>query len=99
MSLRRALLFALFLGLTAPTPAARAMSVTPTQVEMTSTGRVSRASITVVNDGSDAPPVELVVKRATLDEAGTPATSAGETSSPRPLRVLSPPRPRAKPSR
>jgi fimbrial chaperone protein len=55
-------------------PAARAMTVTPTQIEMTSTGRTSRGVITVVNDGADPLPVELVIKSATLNEAGIPTT-------------------------
>jgi P pilus assembly chaperone PapD len=50
------------------------MTVTPTQIEMTSTGRTSRSAITVVNNGTDPLAVELVVKTATLDEAGVPKT-------------------------
>jgi fimbrial chaperone protein len=74
MAIRYAHLIALFCLLAPPT-AAGAMSVTPTQIEMMSTGRASRSSITVVNDGTDALPVELVVKRASLDEAGKASTS------------------------
>ncbi|MBS0271016.1 MAG: molecular chaperone, partial [Proteobacteria bacterium] len=59
--------------------AADAMTVTPTQIEMTSTGRSSRGAIAVVNDGAGALAVELVVKKATLDEAGVPkASPAGD---------------------
>ncbi len=53
-----------------------AMTVTPMQIEMTSTGRASRGTITVVNDSDRALPVELIVKKALLDENGVPGTSA-----------------------
>ena len=78
MPLRLVLFVVLFLDMSASAPVANAMTVTPTQIEMASTGRSSRSVITVVNDGTDALPVELVIKRATLDEAGTPKTSPAD---------------------
>jgi P pilus assembly chaperone PapD len=74
MPLRLAI-FVPVLLFSAAAPGASAMTVTPTQIEMTSTGRAGRSVITVVNDGADALPVELIVKRATLDEAGNAKTS------------------------
>lgn len=50
-----------------------AMTVTPTQIEMTSAGRGSRGAIAVVNNSAAPLAVELVAKRATLDEAGVPS--------------------------
>src|SRR5262245_6014680 len=79
MSFPRAVFLAPFFGLLALAPQAGAMTVTPTQIEITSLGRSSRGAITVGNDGSDVLAVELVVKRAMLDEAGLPkATPAGD---------------------
>lgn len=54
---------------------ASAMTVTPTHVELTSAGTRSRALITVVNHGARPLPVEAVILRATLDDAGVPQTS------------------------
>lgn len=72
--------------------AADAMTVTPTQIEMTSTGRSSRGAIAVVNDGTDAFAVELVVKKAVLDEAGVPkASPAGDEFLIIPPQALIPP--------
>jgi P pilus assembly chaperone PapD len=46
---------------------------------MASAGRQSRGVITVVNDGERPLPVEIVVKKALLDEQGIPAnTDAGD---------------------
>lgn len=73
MSLRRGFVFAL-LQLTLATTA-NAMTVTPTQIEMKSAGRASRGAITVVNNGQGTLAVELIVKKATLNEAGVPKTS------------------------
>lgn len=56
-----------------------AMTVTPTQIEMTSAGRASRGAITVANNSSAPLAVELVAKLATLDENGVPkAESAND---------------------
>ena len=49
---------------------ARAMSVTPIVIEMVSTGRHSKATIRVVNDGSKKLPVEIVVSRVELGPEG-----------------------------
>jgi P pilus assembly chaperone PapD len=73
MSLRRGIAFALLQLMLATT--ASAMTVTPTQIEMKSTGRASRGAITVVNNGRDTLAVELIVKKATLNEAGVPTVS------------------------
>lgn len=56
---------------------ARAMSVSPTHIEMTSAGSGSRTQIVVQND-SDAPlPVEAVIKQLSVDENGVQKTSDG----------------------
>lgn len=47
-----------------------AMTVTPIQVEMVSTGSQGRAQITVTNDGSEPLPVELNIQKLTLNEGG-----------------------------
>lgn len=55
----------------------RAMSVSPTHVEMTSAGSSSRSQIVVHND-SDAPlPVEAVIKQLSVDENGVQKTTDG----------------------
>jgi len=54
---------------------AKAMSVSPVHVEMTSTGTQARAQITVTNDGATALPIEIGLQKLTLDEAGKPQTS------------------------
>lgn len=62
-----------------PASAAMAMTVTPMQVEMTSTGSRSNAQVTVVNNSDRPLPVEAVIQRATLDESGIPkGIPAGE---------------------
>ncbi|MBS0252177.1 MAG: molecular chaperone [Proteobacteria bacterium] len=67
--------FCLFCGISA----ASAMTVTPMQIEMSSIGRQSRGVITVVNDSELPLPVEIVIKRASLDQRGVPRLSnAGE---------------------
>lgn len=76
MSLSRVTFFVLFFCELVLASTANAMTVTPTQIEMTSTGRASRGAITAVNNGADALAVELVVKKATLDEAGIPTSNA-----------------------
>lgn len=78
MSFPRVTFFVLFLAQLGFAPVARAMTVTPTQIEMTSIGRTSRSAITVVNGGADALAVELVVKKATLDESGVPKTTSAD---------------------
>jgi len=92
MSLPQVRFFVLFFCQLVLVPTANAMTVTPTQIEMTSAGRTSRSAITVVNNGADALAVELVVKKATLDEAGVPkASSAGDEFLIMPPQALIPP--------
>ncbi len=69
-----------------------AMTVTPMQIEMTSTGRTSKGVITVVNDGDRALPVELLVKKAVIAEDGAAVTSpAGDEFLVMPPQALIPP--------
>ena len=75
MVLSRALATLAVLVPLALSTAALAMTVTPTQLEMVSTGSASRAQITVVNNGAAPLPVEVVIQRAALDETGLPKTS------------------------
>lgn len=49
---------------------ARAMSVSPTEIEMTSVGGKSRAQIAVTNDGDVPLPVETILNQLSLSEAG-----------------------------
>lgn len=56
-------------------PVSSAMTVTPMQIEMSSTGRQSRGVITVVNDSKHPLPIEIVVKKANLDQRGVPKLS------------------------
>jgi fimbrial chaperone protein len=56
-----------------------AMTVTPTQIELRSSGRDARGVISVVNNSDRQLAVELVPKKADYDEVGTPSTTeAGE---------------------
>jgi len=68
------------LGVGALPGISQAMSVSPTHVEMKSAGDSSRAQITVHNDSADALPVEAVVQRLTLDEAGKRSTAVDNAS-------------------
>ena len=52
-----------------------AATVSPVQIEMTSTGQASRAQITLQNPSASPMPVEIEVQRLTLDENGTVKTS------------------------
>ena len=71
---------------------ARAFTVSPLQLEMTSAGQRSRGQITVVNDGETPMPVEAVVQRLSLDEAGRQTTSkAGEEFLVMPPQAIIPP--------
>ncbi len=58
--------------------AASAMTVTPTHVELISAGSGNRAMISVVNNGSQPLPIEAIMMRATLDEAGVPKTTKAD---------------------
>ena len=46
------------------------MSVTPIQVEMTSTGGAGRSQVTVTNDSNEPLPVEVEIEKMSLDENG-----------------------------
>jgi P pilus assembly chaperone PapD len=71
------------------TPLASAMTVTPMQIEMMSVGRHSRGVITVVNDGDRPLPIEIVVKKANLNQHGVPSlTAAGDEFLIMPPQVL-----------
>jgi len=78
MPLLRTILLALLCGIFLTPRAAFAMTVTPTQIEMTSAGRASRGAITVVNNSIAPLAVELVTKLATLDETGVPKATAAD---------------------
>jgi P pilus assembly chaperone PapD len=49
---------------------ASAMSVTPIQIEMTSTGGAGKAQVTVNNDSTEPLPVEVEIQKLALDEKG-----------------------------
>ncbi|ADJ22249.1 conserved hypothetical protein [Hyphomicrobium denitrificans ATCC 51888] len=78
MPLLRTILLALLCGIFLTPRAAFAMTVTPTQIEMTSAGRASRGAITVVNNSIAPLAVELITKLATLDESGVPKAEAAD---------------------
>lgn len=63
-------------GLSSAAAPARAMSVSPTQVEMNSVGQRARAQVIVTNDNATAMPVELTIERLMLDERGANRTVA-----------------------
>ena len=72
--------------------AASAMTVTPTHVELISTGSRSRTLITVVNPTTRPLPVEATILRATLDDAGVPQMAkSGEDFLIMPPQALIPP--------
>lgn len=66
--------FAATLAAIAIAPAAKAMSVSPITLDMTTAGSTNRAQITVTNDGAKALPVEIIVSRLELDEKGAMTT-------------------------
>lgn len=71
---------------------AQAMTVSPMQVEMISAGKSSHGQVSVVNNSDKPLPVEAVIQRLTLDEAGKPVTSkAGEEFLVMPPQALIPP--------
>ncbi|MEQ1576202.1 MAG: fimbria/pilus periplasmic chaperone [Hyphomicrobium sp.] len=71
---------------------AQAMTVSPMQVEMISAGKYSHAQVSVVNTSDQPLPVEAVIQRLTLDEAGRPKTSkAGEEFLVMPPQAMIPP--------
>ena len=55
------------------------MSVTPIQVEMTSTGGAGRSQVTVTNDSNEPLPVEVAIEKLSLEEDGDrKLTKAGD---------------------
>jgi fimbrial chaperone protein len=60
---------------TAAIPSVLAMSVTPVVVDMTTTGTGNRAQISVINDGAKPLPVEIIVSRIDVNEAGDVSNS------------------------
>lgn len=85
-------LFALSLIATLQSQPVAAMSMSPTQVEMTSIGKASQARIVVVNNSAQPLPVEAVIKAANLDAAGLAQTSeASDDFLVMPLQALIPP--------
>lgn len=71
---------------------ARAMSVTPVQVEMASTGTTGRSQISVTNDSKEPMPIEIAIQKLALDENGDRKTSkAGEEFLIFPPQALIPP--------
>jgi fimbrial chaperone protein len=71
---------------------AQAMTVSPLQVEMTSTGSRSSARITVINNSAKPLPVEAVIEQLTLDENGKQKTQkAGEEFLILPMQAMIPP--------
>lgn len=79
------------LGLAAAAGPARALSVTPIQVEMLSAGG-PRAQVTVTNDAKEPLPVEIGLEKLALDENGSRKTSkAGDSFLVFPPQALIPP--------
>ncbi len=71
-------LVAMLCAQTALAPTARAMSVSPTHLEMTSAGPLSRADIRVHNRSDRPLPIETVVSRVTRDAEGNEIVSRDE---------------------
>ena len=73
-------------------PVAQAMTVSPMQVEMISVGSRSHAQVSVVNTSDKPLPVEAVIERLIVDEAGRPkSTKAGEDFLIMPPQAMIPP--------
>lgn len=72
--------------------AASAMTVSPTHIEMVSVGSSSRARITVTNTDDKPLAVEAILRRATLNEGGTPeASDSGDDFLIMPPQAIIPP--------
>lgn len=72
--------------------AVQAMTVSPMQVEMASVGKKSHAQVAVVNNSDKPLPVEAVLQKLTVDEAGvSKATKAGEEFLIIPPQAIIPP--------
>lgn len=90
LSLRALIAFALAVA-SLPSTAA-ALTVAPMQVEMVSAGSRSRATVSVVNNSDQPMPIEAVVERMSLDEAGRAQTGkAGEEFLIMPPQAMIPP--------
>lgn len=90
-SLRKAVLAALVFMVSVITPAL-AMTVSPMHVEMTSAGAKSHARVSVINNSNKPLPIEAVVGRLTLDEAGkSKIAKAGEDFLVMPPQAMIPP--------
>ncbi len=59
-----------------PVASAKAMSVTPIVIDMSTAGNTRTAQISVVNDGAKPLPVEIVVSQIELDEKGEMTSKA-----------------------
>lgn len=72
--------------------AGHAVTVSPMQIEMISTGKHSRATVSVVNNSDRPLPIEAVVQRMSLDENGKPRTAqAGDEFLVMPPQAMIPP--------
>lgn len=73
-------------------PTAHAITVSPMQVEMVSVGSRSHAQVSVVNNSDHPLPVEAVIHKLSLDEAGKQQTvRAGEEFLIMPPQAMIPP--------
>lgn len=89
----RAAIAILLLGVQAGALPATAMSLSPTQVEMTSVGKTSQARVVVVNNSAQPLPVEAVIKKASLNDVGLAqaSESADDEFLVMPAQALIPP--------
>lgn len=72
--------------------AAHAVTVAPMQVEMTSSGARSHATVSVINNSKEPLPIEAAIKSMTLDEAGRASTAeAGDEFLVMPPQTIIPP--------
>jgi len=87
-----AIIFGLSVLAGGPLPA-DAMSLSPTQIEMTSVGKASQGRIVVVNNSAQPLPVESVIKRMTVNDAGLaqPAEVDADEFLVMPAQALIPP--------
>jgi fimbrial chaperone protein len=76
----------------ASVPVAQAMTVSPMQVEMTAVGKRSHAQVSVINNSDKPLPVEAVMQRLTIDEAGRQSSAkAGDEFLIMPPQAIIPP--------
>lgn len=75
-----------------PIGSAEAVTVAPMQVEMTSSGARSHATISVINNSNEPLPIEAAVKSMSLDEVGKASTAeAGDEFLVMPPQTIIPP--------